>query len=91
MIELLHEKVLILLSKNSKECIVCYYSCFNHEFNFQNSVYNDCHDLTTLYLNLSNIAITVKGIDYCCINNDNTKSNARHLFENLVLEDPKYI
>ena len=40
---------------------------FNHELKFQDSVCNGCHDLTMLFLNISNIAvITVKNVD-CCV------------------------
>ena len=42
---------------------------FNHGFKFQDSICNGCHDLTTLCLNISDIAIiTVKGAAYrrCC-------------------------
>ena len=41
---------------------------FNHGFKFQGYVCNDCHDLTMLCLNISDIAIiTVKHDDYRCI------------------------
>ena len=35
-------------SNRSKECMICYYWFFNHEFKFQDSVCNGCHDLTIL-------------------------------------------
>ena len=39
-------------------------------------------------LDLSHIAvITVKGVDYCCVNHDISKSEAIHLLENSVLDD----
>ena len=45
-----------------------------------------------LCLNLSEIAIiTVKGIDYFCIIHDISKSEAIHLPEHSVLDDPGYI
>ena len=54
-------------SSNSNECMVCYYWLFIHEFNFQDFVYNGCHDLLMLRLNLSDIVIiTLEGDDYCC-------------------------
>ena len=31
-------------SNNSKECIICHYLFFNHGFEFQDYVYNGCHD-----------------------------------------------
>ena len=40
---------------------------FNHEFKFQNSVSNGCHNFLMICLNISNITlVTPKGID-CCI------------------------
>ena len=42
-----------------------------------NSVCNDCHDLVILFLNLSDYAfITVKGINYCYIIHETSKSDA---------------
>ena len=65
---------------------------FNHGFKFQDSVYNCCHDLMILYLNISDIAIiTVKNIDYHCIIHDINKSEAINFLENSVLEEPGYI
>ena len=61
--------------------IVCHYCCFNHEFKFQSSVYNGCHDMTMLCLNLSDIAsITVKGVDYRCISHYISESDAIAFF-----------
>ena len=46
---------------NSKKRIVCYYWYFNHGFKFQKSVFNDCHGLLILCLNMSDITIITKG------------------------------
>ena len=55
-------------SNTSKEYMICHYWFFNHGFNFQDSVWNDCHDLTILQINISGIAITsAKDVVYCCI------------------------
>ena len=55
-------------SNNSKECMICHYFFFNHGFEFQASVCNDCHDLSMLIVNISaNAIITVKDVDYGCI------------------------
>ena len=55
-------------SNNSKECMICHYWFFNHGFKSQNSVYNGCHYLTMLSVNISNITIiTNKSVDYHCI------------------------
>ena len=65
---------------------------FNHSFKCQDSVCNGCHDLLTLCVNISNIAIiTVKGADYCCIVHCISKSDAINLLENSVLDDQGYI
>ena len=62
-------------SNKSEECMICHYWFFNHEFKFQDSVFNGCHDLTILCLNISDIAIiTIKIIDYCCIIHNITKN-----------------
>ena len=61
---------------------------FNHEFNFQDSVCNGCHDLTMLSVNIGDITIiTVKNVDYRCLIHNISKSEARNLLKNSVLED----
>ena len=73
---------------NSKKCRICHCWYFKHGFKFQKSVCNGCHALLILSLDISDITIiTVKGIDYCCIVSDISKSNAIHLFKNSVLDD----
>ena len=42
---------------NNKECMTCHYWFFNCVFKFQDSVRNGCHGLTTLCLNIGDIAI----------------------------------
>ena len=72
---------------NSKECMIYLYWFFNHGFKFQDCVCNGCHDLTMLFLDLSDIAIiTVKNVDYCYIIHDISKSDAIHLLETSVLD-----
>ena len=39
------ERIDLAKSNNSKECMICHYWFFNHEFNFQDKVCNGCHDL----------------------------------------------
>ena len=59
---------------------------FNHGFMFSDYVWNACHDLTMLIVNISDIAIiTVKNVDYCCIIHNISKYEAIHLLENSVL------
>ena len=64
-------------SKRTKECMISCYWLYNHGFKFQDSVWNGCHDLTILSVNISDIAIiTVKNIDCCCIIHNISKSKA---------------
>ena len=82
------ERIELTKSKNSKECIVCHYSCFNLWFKFHNSVCNGCLDLTMLCLNLSDIDIsTIKKVDNRFVIFDISKSDAIYLLENSVLDD----
>ena len=57
--------------------MICNDWLFNHGFKFQDSVYNGCHDLAMLSVNISDIAIiSIKNIDYCCIIHNISKSKA---------------
>ena len=70
-------------SNNSKESIICHYWLFNYGFEFQNYVYNGCHDLTMLIVNKSDITIiAVKNVA-----NNISKSEAINFLKNSVLED----
>ena len=78
-------------SNNRKECMIFHYWFFNHEFELQDYVFNGCHDLTMLCLNISDITIiAVKNVDYCCIIANITKFEAIDLLKNSVLEDCGY-
>ena len=71
-------------SNKNRECMICHYWFFNHGFKFQDHVCNDCHDLTMLCLNITDIAIiTFKNVDYCCIMYNINKSEAINLFKKL--------
>ena len=75
-------------SNSSIWCIICNHCFFNHGSKFQDHICNGCHDLTILCLNISGIAITTfKGVDYCCIIQIISKSEAIKLLENSVIED----
>ena len=88
----LGEGIALAKSNNSKECIVCHYWYFNHEFKFQKFFCYGCHDLLTLCLNISNITIVIiKSIDYLCIIYGVSKSDAIHLLKHSVLVDRGYI
>ena len=72
--------------------MLCHYLLFSHGFNFQNYVCNGCHDLTTLSVNISDIAIIiVKNVNYCCILHNIMNSEATNLLENSILEDRRYL
>ena len=71
-------------SSSNKECLVCHDLFFNHGFKIQYSVSNGCHGLMILCLYIGDI-------DYPCIINDISKSEAIHLLKSFVLDDRKYI
>ena len=78
------------LAKNNKsrESMVFHYFFFNHGFKFQDYVCNDCHDLTMLGVNMSDIAIIIVKNDYfCCIVYNISKSEAINLLKKSVLEN----
>ena len=79
-------------SNNSKNCMIYHYWFFNHVFNFQYYVCNDCHNLTMLSVNIRNIAIiTAKNVGCRWIIHNISKSEAISLLKNSVLEDQGYI
>ena len=73
----------------SKEYDICYYWYFlNYSFKFQPNVYNRCHDLLMMSMNLSDIAIlNIKGSDYCCIISLISKNEAINLMQNADLTE----
>ena len=72
--------------------MICHYWFFNHGFEFQDSVCNDCHDLTMLSVNIRDIAIiTIKNVDYRCNNHNIIIFEAINLLKYYVLEDRGYI
>ena len=57
--------------------MIYHYWFFNNIFKFQHSVYNGCHDLTMLSVNINDIAIiTIKNIDNPCIIQNISKPEA---------------
>ena len=78
-------------SNNSKGFMTCHYCFFNLGFKFQDPVRNGCHVFIVLIVNISDIAIfTVKNIDYGCMIDNISKSEASDLLENSVLENCGY-
>ena len=79
-------------SNKSKEYMICHYWFFNRGFKLYDSVCNGCHDLRTLSLNISDIAIiTVRNDDYRWIFHNISKSVAYILLESAVLENCGFI
>ena len=74
-------------TSGSKECDICHYWYFlDKGFNFQSYVFNGCHDLLMISVNLSEIAIlNIKGADYCCIFSRINKSEAINLMQTTYL------
>ena len=55
---------------------------------FQPNIYNMCHDLLIMSINLSDIAIlTIKGSDYCCMVRLINKNRAIKLLQNADLTE----
>ena len=68
--------------------MICHYWLFNHEFKYQDSVCNDCHDLLIKWVNISNITImTFKGFNYRCIIHDISKPDAINLLKKFEIND----
>ena len=67
----------------SKECHICHYWYFlNVSFKSQSNVCNRCHDLLTMSMNLSDIAIlNIKDSDYRCIIGLSSKIEAIKLLQ----------
>ena len=62
--------------------MICHCWFFNHGFKFQDSVCNGCHDLITLSVNVSDIAIiTVDNVDCRCIIHNISKYEAINLIK----------
>ena len=76
-------------TRESKECGICHYWYFlDKSFKFQPIVCNGCHNLLTMSMNLSDIAIlNIESSDYCCIISGISKSEAINLMQNVDLTE----
>ena len=76
-------------TSTSKEFDVCHYWHFlNYSFKFQPNVWNNCHDLLMMSVNLSDIAIlNIKGSDYCSIISLFSTNEAIKLLQNADLTE----
>ena len=70
-----------------KESDVCHYWYFlNKGFKFQPNVYDRCHDLLMMSMNLNDIAIwNIKGSDYYSIISKISKNKTINLMQNVDL------
>ena len=77
----------------SRECDICYYwYFFNYSFKFPSNVWNRCHDLLMMLMNLSDIAIlNFNGPDYCCIISIISKNETINLMQNVLKYNKLYI
>ena len=76
-------------TSKSKECDICHYCYFLFKgFKFQPNVWNGCHNLLMMSINLSVIAIlNIKSADYCCINSGSSKNEAINLMQSIDLTE----
>ena len=60
----------------------------NNGFKFQPNVCNRCHNLLVMSMKLSDSAIlSIKSVDYCCINSEISKIEAINLTQNIDLTE----
>ena len=73
----------------SNECNICQYWHFSDKgFNFQPYVCNGCNDVLMMSMSLSSIAIlNINGVDYLCIINGISKSEAENLLQKADLNE----
>ena len=73
----------------SKECDICHHWYFiNYSFKVQPNVFNRCHDLLMIIINLSDIAtLNIKGYDYHCIISLISKNRTIKLLQNADLAE----
>ena len=71
----------------SQECGIWHYWYFlNYSFKFQPNVYNRCHDLLMMSMELRNISIlNIKGSDYHCIISLISKNEVINFIKNVDL------
>ena len=88
--ELTFLKELMLIKRSaSKGCDVCHYWYFlSYSSKFLSDVYNRCHGLVMMSVNLSDTAIlNIKASDYCCIISLISKNEAINILQNADLTE----
>ena len=68
----------------SKECDICWYWYFLDDgIKLQSDSCNECHDVLMIFVSPNDIGIlNIYGVDYCCIINRISKSEAVKLLQN---------
>ena len=81
------EKIDVNKTSESKECDICHYWYFvNKNSKLQPNVGKKCHDLLTMSMNLTDIAIlNSKSPDYRCIISQTIKNEAINFMQNADL------
>ena len=76
-------------TRERKQCDICHYLHFPDKgFKFQTDVFNGCHDVLMMPMNLNNIAIlNIYGDDYRCIMGGISKREVVNLLENIDLNE----
>ena len=71
----------------SNKCDICHFwYFFDKGFKFQRYIYNGCHGVLMMSINLNNIAIlNINSVDYRCIINGISKGDALNLLKNADL------
>ena len=89
MIELKFLKVLILIRQvHQKGEIFVTIGILQKKVWYFNLVFNDCHHVLMMSINLNDIVIlNIKGADYCCIINRISKSEVVNLLQNTDLSE----
>ena len=78
-------------TSTSKECNICHYwYFFDKGFKFQLCICNECHDALIMSMDLSDITMLyINGVNYCCIINGISKSEANNLMQNIAVSEKK--
>ena len=71
----------------SKECDICHYQYYlNKAFKFQPNIWNRCHDLLLMSINLGDITmIKIKKVDYYCVITGISKIQAVKLLQKILI------
>ena len=91
MIELRFLKELVLVNKasESKEFDICHYCFLDKGFKLQPNVCNGFHDVLMMSINLIDIIWNTDGVDYLCIINWISTSDAVNVLQNTDLTKKK--